>query len=150
MADEYRFRVDADWTQDRQGKVRGHSGAPELNFSAPPEFHGVGGIWSPEDFFLAAVATCFITTFRAIAEFSKFNFEVLRVSSEGLVNKQEGGYKFSRVVVRPILTIELEQDRDRALRLLEKAERSCLVSRSLQSELVLEPLVEIRQPVGRQ
>jgi organic hydroperoxide reductase OsmC/OhrA len=39
------------------------------------------------------------------------------------------------------LTIQNESDRERGIRLMEKAEKACLVSRSLQSEIVLEPKV---------
>ena len=143
MNTSYRFATNAVWTEGRHGVVRGEAGRPQLEFSAPPEFQGQAGFWTPEHFFLAAVATCFITTFRAIAEFSKFDVEALEVGVEGTVEKGEGGFHFTRVVVRPLLTVHLEADRERALRLLEKAEHSCLVSRSLRSEIVLEPTVVV-------
>jgi organic hydroperoxide reductase OsmC/OhrA len=44
----------------------------------------------------------------------------------------------------PALTIEREEDRERAVRLLEKAERSCLVSRSIKCPVVMETEVRIR------
>lgn len=143
MDSGYRFHARAEWTSDRRGKVKGDLAAPELEFAAPPEFHGVAGLWSPEHFFVAAVVSCFITTFRAIAEFSKFNFDGLAVAGEGVLEKGEGGYRFTRVLLQPVLTIEREEDRERAQRLLEKAEKSCLVSRSIQSEVVLQPTVEV-------
>ena len=83
----------------------------------------------------------FITTFQAIAVFSKFEAHALEVSVEGQVEKTEGGSRFTRVTIRPLLAINSESDRDRGLRLLEKAEKACLVSRSLQSQIVLEPKV---------
>jgi peroxiredoxin-like protein len=127
MNTSYHFAANAAWTEGRHGVVKGEAGRPQLEFSAPPEFQGQAGFWTPEHFFLAAVATCFITTFRAIEEFSKFDVEALEVGVEGTVGKGEGGFHFTRVVVRPLLTLHLEADRERALRLLEKAERSCLV-----------------------
>jgi peroxiredoxin-like protein len=143
MNTSYRFAANAAWTEGRHGVVSGDPRTVKLEFSAPPEFQGHAGFWTPEHFFLAAVATCFITTFRAIAEFSKFDVEALEVGVEGTVERGEGGFHFTRVVVRPLLTLHLEADRERALRLLEKAERSCLVSRSLRSEIVLEPTVVV-------
>ncbi len=143
MQAEYRFQASAEWTSGRRGQVSGAT-APRLEFSAPPEFQGQAGIWSPEDFFLAAIVTCFITTFRAIAEFSKFPFQGLRATAEGVLQKGDGGYKFTEVHLRPVLTVEQEDDRERAQRLLEKAERACLISRSIQSKIVFEPKVETR------
>ncbi len=141
MNTNYRFTANAAWTEGRRGVVTGGPGAAKLEFSAPPEFQGQAGFWTPEHFFLAAVTTCFVTTFRVIAGLSKFDAAALEVQAEGTVEKAEGGFHFSRVVLRPLLTIRLEADRERALRLLEKTERSCLVSRSLRTEIVLEPAI---------
>ena len=143
MNTSYRFTANAAWTKGRHGVVTGEPRTAKLEFSAPLEFQGEAGFWTPEHFFLAAVATCFVTTFRVIAEFSKFEVAALEVGVEGTVEKAEGGFHFSRVVLRPLLTIRLEADRERAQRLLEKTERACLVSRSLRSEIVLEPNVVV-------
>ena len=83
-----------------------------------------------------------------IAEFSKFEVEALEVGVEGTVEKAEGGFHFSRVVLRPLLSVRVEADRERGLRLLEKTERACLVSRSLRSEIVLEPAVVVPATVA--
>jgi peroxiredoxin-like protein len=149
MNSEYLFHAKAEWTTGRRGKVEGDPLAPKIDFAAPPEFQGVPGIWTPEHFFLAAVAGCFVTTFKAIADFSKFGFEQIEAAAEGVLEKTEGGYKFTRILLRPALTIEREQDRERAHRLLEKAERSCLISRSIQSEITLQPSVEVAQAVSQ-
>ena len=148
MNTSYRFTANAAWTEGRHGVVTGEARTAKLEFSAPPEFQGQAGFWTPEHFFLAAVATCFVTTFRVIAEFSKFEVEALEVGVEGTVEKAEGGFHFSRVVLRPLLSVHLEADRERGLRLLEKTERACLVSRSLRSEIVLEPTVVVPATVA--
>ena len=114
MNAEYRFTARAEWTSDRRGRVEADALAPRLEFAAPPEFQGPPGVWSPEHFFLAAVAGCFVTTFQAIAEFSKFSFAALTVSAEGVLEKGEGGYRFTRVLLKPSLTIENTDDRGRA------------------------------------
>lgn len=147
MNTSYNFAASAVWTEDRRGLAAGEPTASRIEFSAPPEFQGPAGFWTPEHFFLAAVATCFVTTFQAIAEFSKFDALALDVEAEGTVEKSVDGFRFTRVVVRPLLTIHSEEDRERAMRLLDKTERSCLVSRSLKSEIVLEPRVEIAQVI---
>jgi peroxiredoxin-like protein len=141
MEKSLNFVSSARWTSGRSGITTGQDVAPAIHFSAPPEFQGEAGRWTPEHFFTSAVATCFVTTFQAIATFSKFSALALEVSVEGRIEKSEGGYRFTRVTVRPSLTIQSEQDRDRGMRLLEKAEKACLVSRSLNSEIVLEAQV---------
>ena len=141
MNTSYNFESSARWTGGQQGVVAGREVKPLINFSAPPEFHGQAGIWTPEHFFTSAIATCFITTFQAIAAYSKFEAYALEVSVEGQVEKTEGGFRFTRVTIRPLLAINGGSERERGLRLLEKAEKACLVSRSLSSGIVLEPKV---------
>jgi len=140
----YQYTSQATWTSGRAGTVKAESADLPILFSAPPEFHGQPGLWTPEHFLIAAVAGCFVTTFIAIAELSKFEFVSLEASAVGLLEKGEGGFQFSRVTIRPVLTIANDSDRERALRLLEKAERSCLVSRSLRSEVLLEPTISVQ------
>jgi len=72
MNTSYSYESSARWTAGRNGVVKGHQIEPAITFSSPPEFQGEAGVWTPEHFFTAAVATCFIATFQAIASFSKF------------------------------------------------------------------------------
>jgi len=136
------------WTKGRNG-IAGAQGAKQtIGFSAPVEFQGRAGEWTPEHFLMAAVAGCFTTTFAAIAEFSKFEFMSLEVSATGTLEKVERGFQFTKITLRPVLAVAREEDRERALRLIEKTERSCLVSRSLRSEVVVEPAVDVRGVAG--
>jgi organic hydroperoxide reductase OsmC/OhrA len=49
----------------------------------------------------------------------------------------------TEVTLRPRVVIADPVKADRAVRLLEKAEKVCLISRSIRSEVHLEPAVEI-------
>jgi peroxiredoxin-like protein len=141
VENQYEYRARAVWSSGREGQVGGEGVPQALDFSAPPEFQGKAGAWTPEHLLMAAVASCFITTFRAIAEYSHFEFSGLEVAAEGTLSKAEGGFRFTKIVVHPELTVRAEQDRERGLRLLDKAERACLISRSLNAEISLEPRV---------
>jgi len=109
----------------------------------PPEFGGEPGLWTPEHLLLAAVSTCFVATLRAVAEASKLEFDGVECPVEGRIEKLEGGFKFTRITLRPVLTIHREEDRERTGRVREKAERACLVSRSLECTLVLESTTHV-------
>ncbi len=141
MESQYQYQATAVWIEHRRGLVEGESIARTINFSAPPEFGGEPGLWTPEHLLMAAVGTCFVSTFRAIAELSKVEVTALRVAVEGVLQKTEGGYRFTRVVLKPTVEAPAEHGTERILRLLSKAERACLVSRSLTSEVTLEPIV---------
>lgn len=141
---DYRYYTRAIWTKGRGGIVSAEGISEPVRFSAPPEFMGEAGTWTPEHFFAAAVASCLVTTFRAIAEFSKFEFLSLQVEVEAILEKEQGGFSFTKIVVQPQLEIAAASDRERALRLLQKAERACLISRSLKSKIELQPEILVR------
>ncbi|MBI1959134.1 MAG: OsmC family protein [Candidatus Rokubacteria bacterium] len=115
------------------------SGMPDLRSAPPLDFDGPGDAWSPEHLLLAAVETCFLFTLRSVANASRVEFVVLDLSSEGTVDRQDGVTRFTEIVLRPRLAIRPGTDRDRALSVLQKSERSCLVSASLATPVRLEP-----------
>jgi uncharacterized OsmC-like protein len=55
------------------------------------------------------------------------------------VDRKEGATRFTEIVLRPRLTLPAGADRDRAMRVLEKSEKACLVSASLSTPVRLEP-----------
>lgn len=112
-----------------------------IHFTAPPQFGGLEGRWSPEDLLLSAIAACFTTTFRALADYSKFHYSDLEVEVKGTVRKVESGYQFAEIVICPAVTVLSAEDGAKADRLLEKANRLCLVSRALVLPQKFEPQV---------
>ena len=143
MNKSYAYQVTAHWTNHKRGIVEADSIPRTINFAAPPEFGGEPGLWTPEHLLLAAVSTCFVATLRAVAEASKLEFDGVECPVEGRIEKLEGGFKFTRITLRPVVTIHREEDRERAGRVLEKAERACLVSRSLECTLMLESTIHV-------
>jgi peroxiredoxin-like protein len=123
--------------------VLSDAGVPELQTAPPADFDGPGDAWSPEQLLLAAVASCFLFTFQAIAKASKLAFTSLEVSGEGIVDRKDGITRFSAIVVRPTLRLPAANDHDRAIRILEKSERGCLVSASLSTPVRLEPEIVV-------
>ncbi|HBZ71445.1 MAG TPA: osmotically inducible protein OsmC [Deltaproteobacteria bacterium] len=106
-------------------------GVGEIPTAAPAEFGGPGDRWSPETLLVAAVADCFVLSFRAIARASGFAWRDLDCKAEGVLDRVDGTLRFSDLHVRARLVVQEGTDEARARRLLEKAEKSCLVSNSL-------------------
>jgi peroxiredoxin-like protein len=143
MEDVHKYRVLAWWASGRTGIAKSDSATNPIHFAAPPQFGGMEGRWTPEHLLLTSVASCFTTTFQAIAEYSKFDYRDLQVEAEGEVRKTETGYSFGEIVIRPTLGIPDESKRDRGLALLHKAKAACMVSRSLAAPPRIEPRVEV-------
>jgi peroxiredoxin-like protein len=144
----YQYTGTAHWTKSGGATAEAEGIDHPIAFSSPPEFQGQSGMWTPEHFLVAAVTGCFITTFVAIAKLSKFEALSLDVSATGSLEKVQHGFQFTRVTIRPVLTIAQDSDRERALRLIEKTEHSCLVARSLRSEMTVEPRILVEAAVA--
>ena len=85
---------------------------------------------------------------RAIAGGAQFDFTDLQVEASGTVRKVESGYNFTQITVRPNLKIASSEERDKALELLKRAEKLCLVSRAMGTTLKFEPQLEVIKPAS--
>ena len=139
MSDKPYF-VEAEWRGDRQGTVQAEP-IKALDFSAPPEFGGKAGVWTPEHLLLASVTSCYIATFSAIAELNHFQFRGLRVTAEASLEKVPGGMRFARILLRPRLIIDDQGKHEQALLLVEKAKKACIISRSLAAEVLMDAAI---------
>jgi organic hydroperoxide reductase OsmC/OhrA len=115
------------------------TGLPDIRSAPPPDYDGPGDAWSPEHLLLAAVEACFLFTLRAVARVSRVEFTSLDLSVEGTLDRQDGVTRFTEIVLRPRLTLAPGADRTRALWVLEKSEKTCLVSASLSTPVRLDP-----------
>lgn len=141
------YNVDVNWSNDRKGLMC----SPELSQSTdcievatPPEFpKGMAGIWSPEHLFTAAVNSCLMTTFLAIAENSRLQFLSFQCSSKGKLDEIDGKMQMTEILLEPKVKVADEQSREKALKVLRKAEANCLITNSVKARVVVNPLVEV-------
>ncbi|WP_405397054.1 OsmC family protein [Maribacter sp. Asnod2-G09] len=150
--DKHSYNVNVNWTQERKGTMC----SPELNNSAtnetncievatPPEFPGgMPNIWSPEHLFTAAVSSCLMTTFLAISEYSKLEFVSFKCESKGILEKVDGKFVISEILLFPEVVITDESKRERAERILEKSEKACLISNSITSKITMETKIIVQ------
>lgn len=127
----YFYETHLYWTKNRRGLVE-VAELPPITTSPPPEFKGEPGFWTPEHLFVAALESCLMTTFLAIAEKSRLHVVSYRSSALAKLEWTDGsGLAFTRVLMRPIIKVQREEDTGKAQRLLEKAEKHCLVTKAL-------------------
>lgn len=111
---------------------------PTLQVSPPTQFGGPGDQWSPEDLLMASIANCLVLSFRAVAKAGRFEWLSIDCASEGILDRVERKIKFTHVTNKVTLTIASEDSREKAEKLLHKAEASCLISNSLSCETHLD------------
>ena len=136
----HRYGAVARATLDGDATI-GAAGVADLLTGPPPEFGGAGGRWTPETLVVAAAADCLVLTFRAMAGVSKLPWRSLDCEAEGTLDRVDGVVRFTGLKLRASLVVPDAASVDRARRLLEKAERGCLVTRSLAFEAELEAQV---------
>jgi peroxiredoxin-like protein len=138
------YNVNLKWIADRIGEVSSPELLDNIDVATPPQFpKGVEGVWSPEHFFTAAVNSCFMTTFLAIAENSKLEYNSFTCDAEGKLEKVDGKYIMSTIFLKPHLEILHANDIEKAERILQKSESACLISNSIKSNVVLETHISV-------
>jgi organic hydroperoxide reductase OsmC/OhrA len=110
------------------------AGLPGLVTAPPAEFDGPGDRWSPETLLCAAVADCFLLSFRGVARAAKLTWTSLRCEVRGTLDRVGGKTRFTEMVVEAALEVPEGTDRDKAARTMVRAEQLCLISNSLLAE----------------
>jgi len=141
---EHNYEVSVAWIADRKGVMTSPELTNSVEVATPPQFpKGMEGIWSPEHLFVAAVNSCLMTTFLAIAENSKLEYTSFKSKAIGKLEMVDGKYMMSEVTLMPEIEIADEQQKERAERVLQKSEANCLISNSVKSKINFQPSIKI-------
>jgi len=140
-AKEFHFPLSVEHIGGRRVAAR-VAGKPAIEITPPPEFRGTDPTtWSPEDFLVAAAASCLAVTFTGLAARVGLDYSALTVDADGVAGvRADERFGFTRLRMRLVV----ETDRAEEARLLaEQAEQTCLVSASLdlpvETEIVVKP-----------
>jgi organic hydroperoxide reductase OsmC/OhrA len=128
---EFHFPLTVEWLGGRRVAAQ-VEGKPAIEISPPPVFRGTDpSVWSPEDFLVAAAASCLAVTFTGLAARAGLGYTSLKVDGDGIAGPRlDGRFGFTRLLLR--LEVEIDaSDEAEARALAQEAEQSCLVSASL-------------------
>jgi organic hydroperoxide reductase OsmC/OhrA len=118
-------------------------GLAPIEAAPPAEFGGPGDRWSPETFLVAAVADCFVLSFRAVARASRLEWSSLHCSVEGVLDRPEKLTQFTEFHLRVVLDVSAETDQNKARRVIDKAEHTCLITNSLSAATHLDAEIRV-------
>jgi organic hydroperoxide reductase OsmC/OhrA len=128
--DTHEYMVTVDWKHGRVGDLI-IEGKPKVEVSAPPEFDGPEGIISPEDLFVAAATSCFMTTFVTFSKKMRFDFKSFSCEGHGTLEQVDKGFQFTKLLLKTKVEVESEDLKPKAERALELSGKYCLVSNSM-------------------
>ncbi len=140
---EFHFPLSVKWTSERRVTAQVEGKQP-IEITPPPVFRGSDpSTWSPEDFFVAAAASCLAVTFTGLAADAGLAYSSLEVDADGVAGmRSDGRFGFTRLLLR--LEVETDPANEvQARELAEKSEQTCLVSASL--DLPVETVIEVKR-----
>ena len=151
MARTHRYTLTLDWTGNRGSGTssyrdydRSHSlsaaGKPSISGSSDPAFRGDASAWNPEELLLASLSACHQLWFLHLAAEAGVIVTAYRDQPEGeMVESADGGGQFSRVTLRPSVTVDGEVDAARLTALHHRAHELCFIARSVNFPVLCEP-----------
>ena len=137
------YRTKIKWDNAKRGLLSS-LGKPDIEIATPPEFRGHAGVWTPEDLFVASVASCIMTTFLYYAEKEGLQFLSYESEAEGVLETSENQLMFSHITVRPKIVIALSAQKEKAEELMKRSENGCLISNSIKSKVEVIPEITKR------
>ena len=139
MESKFFYNTKVTWKEGRLGELSEPT-MPLIPVATPPDFpKGIPNTWSPEHLFVASVNICLMTTFLAIADNSKLDFNSYSCEGIGKLEKVDGKFMISEIELKPRISVSLNKSIERAERIILKAEEHCLISNSIKTKIILSP-----------
>ena len=125
-------------------------GGIRIDASAAPGYLGNADLVDPEEAFVAALASCHMLTFLAIAAREGIVVDRYRDAAVGFMGRNgEGRMTVARVVLRPELSVRSPAPSPETLdRLHEVAHQECFIANSVRTEVVVEAGMMSREEGG--
>lgn len=118
----------------------GFDGGIVLPASASPDYLGDEEAVDPEEAFVAALSSCHMLTFLALAARSRLPVRAYTDHAVGtLAQDEEGLMAMTKVVLRPDVEFDDEVPAERVMQLHEKAHKHCFIARSVKCPVTIEP-----------
>ena len=124
-------------------------GLPTLLGSADAAFRGDAERWNPELLLVASLSQCHLLTYLhrcAIGEVTVLSYSD---EAEGtMVEDGDGGGRFERVLLRPLVAVSEERMLERAQDLHGEASARCFIAASVNFPVLHEPRTVVADPAG--
>jgi len=138
------YKTSVEWTGGHQGTI--HSPKKEdVTVTCPPPFCNLDDLWSPEDFFVGSVEMCLMMTFLWFADRAELPIVSYKSHAIGTVEYIDGKAQFTKVEIFPSLEVSDDRIARKTKTLLRGAERNCLVSASIKTQVLVTAEIHVAQ-----
>jgi|SRR5690625_259028 len=144
---QHHFHLQAEWPGGRNDSGYIDAGELKTKVSIPPEMNGPGIGTNPDEMLLGAAATCYIITLAALIERASLPLKEISLTSEGIVEVTYGVSTYKKIIHRPYIALNpnaTDSNYKKLVELVEKADKSCMISRALKGNVTIElqPTIE--------
>ncbi|MFZ0370817.1 MAG: OsmC family protein [Halobacillus sp.] len=137
----HHFHLKAEWPGGRNEVGTIEADKLKTQISIPKEMDGPDVGTNPDEMLLGAAATCYIITLGAMVERAGLPLKEMSMDSEGIVDVTDGVITYNKIIHKPRVLLKSEasdKDMDKLNKLVEKAEKSCMISRAIEGNVALE------------
>jgi organic hydroperoxide reductase OsmC/OhrA len=150
---EHKYKLTVAWTGNRGSGTSGYrdygrdhvisaEGKPDIAGSSDPAFRGDAARWNPEDLLVASASACHKLWYLHLCSDAGIAVSAYVDFAEGtMLDSPEQG-RFTRIVLRPHVTISPGADLALAERLHHTAHEKCYVANSVNFPILCEPVIE--------
>jgi organic hydroperoxide reductase OsmC/OhrA len=156
-ADAHRYRSSLSWhgstgvgydSYVRTHRVAVPPAAGELTLSSDPAFLGDAQLPNPEQLLLAAVSSCQLLSFLAVAARSRIDVLDYADDAEAVMPEDADPLRITRITLRPRIRVAAGSNVDRVQRLVERAHDSCFIANTVNAEIRIEPTIDVANDPG--
>ena len=124
-------------TYNRNHSLTFKDGQETLTASASPAYRGDGSKADPEDMLVAALSSCHMLSFLAIAAKKRLTVSSYQDDAVGFLEKDGPKLWISRVILRP--RVEMNADHETLMQIHHMAHEACFIANSVKTQVTVEP-----------
>lgn len=135
------FHLKAVWNDGRNSEGHIEAGGLKTTISIPQEMGGPGTGTNPDEMLLGAASTCYLITLAAMLERAYITPQHLTLESEAIVDVTNNVFTYERIVHKPLIVLQADAtdaELTKAERLAHMAEESCMISRAVAGNVLIE------------
>ena len=150
---QHNYEVQVKWTGNAgegtktyRGYRRDHTitveGKPQILGSSDPSFRGDASRYNPEDLLVASLSACHMLSYLHLCAVNHVTVLDYGDAAHGLMEEnRDGSAQFTRVTLRPRVTISPGDDQAKALALHADAHHLCFIARSVNFPVDVTPTI---------
>lgn len=137
----YEFETATEYIEGKEGILVGKN-KHNITVGCAQEFGGKKEYWNPQHLFVASIEVCIMTTFLWLLEKNNLSIVSYRSKAIGKAQLKNKDFIFTKITVKPVITIASVRIKDDIYNLIIKAGEQCMVSKSVNCPVILMPVIK--------